>query len=359
MVIYMVTISLCMIVKNEEAVLRRCLDSVKEAVDEIIIVDTGSVDKTKEIAAEYTPKVYDFVWIDDFSAARNEAFSKAAMDYQLWLDADDVVPPAQLEKLIALKSAMPPDTDMVTMKYHTHFDEFGSPVHTSTRERLLKRENGYRWQDPIHEFIPLGGKMLESDIEIWHMKPGSEGSSDRNLKIYEGIERSGGKMSPRQQYYFARELKDHGSYAKAVYYFEKFLNGGMGWVEDNIAACVNLAVCYRLLDDCEKMPDTLFKSFHYDSPRAENCCELGYYYKMNGRYKTALFWFSLAAVLDQPESLGFILRDYWGYIPNIEACVCCYELGEYADARKYNEKAAVFKPESVAVEQNRKALEGK
>lgn len=67
----MATVSLCMIVKNEEKVLGRCLDSAKEIADEIIIVDTGSTDRTKEIAAEYTEKIYDFEWNDDFSAARN------------------------------------------------------------------------------------------------------------------------------------------------------------------------------------------------------------------------------------------------------------------------------------------------
>ena len=69
----MITISLCMIVKNEERVLKRCLDSVRDLVDEIIIVDTGSTDATKRIAAGYTDKIYDFTWNDDFSAARNFA----------------------------------------------------------------------------------------------------------------------------------------------------------------------------------------------------------------------------------------------------------------------------------------------
>ena len=73
----MVTISLCMIVKNEERILARCLDSVKDLVDEIVIVDTGSADATRRIAQTYTDRVYDFTWIDDFSAARNFAFSKA------------------------------------------------------------------------------------------------------------------------------------------------------------------------------------------------------------------------------------------------------------------------------------------
>ena len=66
----MITISLCMIVKNEEAILARCLDSVADLMDEIIIVDTGSDDRTKEIARRYTDQVSDYVWEDDFADAR-------------------------------------------------------------------------------------------------------------------------------------------------------------------------------------------------------------------------------------------------------------------------------------------------
>lgn len=76
----MPTISLCMIVKNEEAHIARCLDSVVELVDEIIIVDTGSTDRTVEIVSAYTSQVYMYPWKDDFSEARNYSFSKAYMD---------------------------------------------------------------------------------------------------------------------------------------------------------------------------------------------------------------------------------------------------------------------------------------
>ena len=84
----MITISLCLIVKNEEDTLARCLDSVKDLVDEINIVDTGSSDSTKEIAAEYTKRIFNFEWIDHFSQARNYAFQQATMDYIFWLDAE-------------------------------------------------------------------------------------------------------------------------------------------------------------------------------------------------------------------------------------------------------------------------------
>jgi glycosyltransferase involved in cell wall biosynthesis len=91
-----------MIVRDEEDNLSNCLESVRGLFDEIVVVDTGSVDRTKEIAREFGAKVFDFVWIDDFAAARNEALSHATGDYAFWLDADDVIEPDEREKLRAL-----------------------------------------------------------------------------------------------------------------------------------------------------------------------------------------------------------------------------------------------------------------
>lgn len=84
-------ISLCMIVRDEEENLGRCLDHIAKYMEEVIIVDTGSTDKTKEIAKKYTDKIYDFEWIHDFSAARNYSISKATNEYVLILDSDEYV----------------------------------------------------------------------------------------------------------------------------------------------------------------------------------------------------------------------------------------------------------------------------
>ena len=102
----MITISLCMIVKNEEEVIGRCLASVSGLVDEINIVDTGSNDRTKEIVKKYTDRIFDFQWMDDFAAARNFSFQQATKDYVLWIDADDIFTPEDQEKFKLLKQSL-------------------------------------------------------------------------------------------------------------------------------------------------------------------------------------------------------------------------------------------------------------
>jgi len=144
------TISLCMIVKNEEAQLADCLSSVKGIADEIIIADTGSTDSTKKIASGFTDKIFDFPWVDDFSAARNFSFSKATMDYILWLDADDVLLPEDREKLKKLKEEMDPSVDAVMMKYNIAFDKSGAVTFSYFRERLSRRDRQFLWREPVH-----------------------------------------------------------------------------------------------------------------------------------------------------------------------------------------------------------------
>ena len=109
----MISLSLCMIVKNEEAVLERILKPVSQVMDAILIADTGSSDRTKEIAEQYTSQVFDFPWCDDFSAPRNFLLEKVRTDYWMWLDADDVLDEENLEKLKSLKETLDPGTDVV------------------------------------------------------------------------------------------------------------------------------------------------------------------------------------------------------------------------------------------------------
>jgi glycosyltransferase involved in cell wall biosynthesis len=92
-------LSVCLIVKNEEKFLGQCLKSVRDLASQIVVVDTGSTDRTVEIAKEYGAEVYSFAWCDDFSAARNAALEHATGDWVLVLDADEELSAEGREKL--------------------------------------------------------------------------------------------------------------------------------------------------------------------------------------------------------------------------------------------------------------------
>ncbi len=346
------TISLCMIVRDEEDILARCLDSVKGLVNEIIIVDTGSKDHTKDIARRYTSRVYDFTWIDDFAAARNFAFSKARMDYAMWLDADDVILPPDRGDFLRLTLGMSPDIDTVMMKYVTGVDVQGNPTFSYYRERLLKTSLHPQWQGAVHEVIPPMGKILYSDVAITHKKV-RPSDPDRNLHIFEQMLKQGSSLDPRQQFYYGRELYYHNRYQEAVQVLDQFLDSGQGWVENNIEACLQLAQCYDALHQPQKSLDALFCSFQFDCPRAEVCCAIGSRFMESGRYKQAVYWYEAATRCTRNDKGGgFIQPDCYHYIPYLQLCVCYDRLGQHETAWAYNQKAALIKPDDPSVQQN-------
>ncbi len=349
----MASLSLCMIVKNEEEVLERCLDCVKDITDEIIIVDTGSSDDTKNIAKRYTNHVYDFTWIDDFSAARNYSFSKATMDYIMWLDADDVIDEENQGKLKELIANLEQTIDMVYLRYDVAFDANDHPTLCYYRERIFKRSNEYKWEGEIHEVIPANGYSIYEEITITHRKKRCH-DTRRNLKIFERMLLEGKTLNPRQHFYYARELKDNGYTERAIQEFTTFLDGGSGGTEYNICACADLAACYRLLQNDGMGIGALYRSFNYDLPRAEICCEIGSYFVESGRYEQAIYWYKLAAGKAYIEhSEGFYSPDCHGYTPNIQLCLCYDKIGDYETARKYNEIAGTYKPDDENVVYNR------
>ena len=147
-----VSLSVCLIVKDEERVLGRILSAAVQFADELIVLDTGSTDKSREIAGEYTDLVFEEPWQNSFAGARNFAASKAGCDFVMWLDADDVMRPEEIEKLLALKKRLTPQTDAVFMTYRND----GFLCDLGLRDRIHRRALACRWEGDIHEAIPLG-----------------------------------------------------------------------------------------------------------------------------------------------------------------------------------------------------------
>jgi glycosyltransferase involved in cell wall biosynthesis len=164
-------LSVCMIVKNEEANIAGALAGFTSFADEIIVVDTGSSDNTKEIAAGFTSKIYDFEWIDDFSAARNFAASKAAKGYQLWVDADDRIPPEARGHIGSLKSYFD-GRKAFYFRLETLLPN--APASTCMQLRCIPVRGDVRFEGRVHEqifpsAIRAGLELVTTDIVVRHL----------------------------------------------------------------------------------------------------------------------------------------------------------------------------------------------
>ncbi|MEI7811857.1 MAG: glycosyltransferase [Ignavibacteria bacterium] len=223
----MPVLTLSMIVKNEEKYLRDCLESVKDIVDEIVLVDTGSTDKTIEIAREYNAKIFHFVWINDFSAARNYALSKSTGKWILYLDADERLSKDSIGELRTIIksngkdacfcSVNSTDPEKPNKMFYTrlfrnnHKIKFKGNVHEQIIESL-KKEN-YKIRNSGIEIIHIGYDISKEDLQI---------KAKRNLTHLLSNYKPGGSayddFQIAQTYAILEEKKN------AVEYFSKVLN---------------------------------------------------------------------------------------------------------------------------------------
>lgn len=346
-------LSLCMIVKDEEAHLGACLESIWDAVDEIIVVDTGSNDRTKEIAGRYTPHVYDYVWKDDFADARNASFSYATKPFVLWLDADDVLDEAEREKLIALKERLNQNVDAVMMPYHYAFAQDGTPSLVFERERIVRRDAGFRFSGAVHEAMAVSGHVIHEDIVIRHTGQHGEESNRRNLAIYEKLLAEGRILSARDWYYYARELRNAGETKRAIGAFDTFLKMD-GWIENRIDACIQRGECLCAIGERRQAKESFMKAMLEGSPRAEALCALGACFMEEGELETAEFWYRAALLCRQKKNAGaFTFPEMYGYVPLMQLCVIYSKMGDDLRASQMNEQALLLRPDDPAALFNR------
>ena len=350
-------ISLCMIVKDEQATLKRCLDSVASVVDEIVIVDTGSSDSSKEIARLFTDKVYDYVWNDDFSAARNFSFEHGTKEWLMWLDADDVISETSREKLAELKQNIPVDIDVVYMPYDISFDESGSPTFTYYRERIVRRSANPKWIEPVHEVIDVKGKTLYTDIAVMHKKI-KQNPDGRNLRIMEKQLANGKSLSARLHFYYARELMFSGRTEEAAREFESVIADG-GWSENMICACIDLSYCLETLGKPARALSAALDGLAYGVPRTKNLCRIAELFQRSGKLEESAYWYNAALNCPHSINLGFNETDYDGFIPAISLCVIYDRLGDTDKAKHFNDIAGKFKPDSPAYLYNKNYFENK
>ena len=363
----MPTLSLAMIVKNEEKNLPVLLKSVQGFCEEIVIVDTGSTDETKKIAASFGAKVFDFGWIDDFSAARNFAFSKATGDYIFWLDADDEILPKEMEKLQALKKNL--NKDAYLMFYDYAQDEYGQSIMKFMRHRIVRNRINIHWKYRIHECLqfPSGVTMENTDIVVTHHRKGS-GHLERNLSLL----RIATKEMPedsRMRFYLAKECYCADLLEESAENFEKYAKKS-DFHDNLVHAYVMLGQIYWRLKREEQAIESAAKGISIDPRWAELYVIPGeiYYHraaaaKARGDFgaafdcwRKATWWFEHAKKCVQPDSWGFVSPDNYNWIPSDRLCKTYSEMGMNLEANRENEIALKFRPDDQRLHGNRAYL---
>ncbi|MFC6649593.1 glycosyltransferase family 2 protein [Paenibacillus rhizoplanae] len=356
--------SLCMIVRNEEAVLGRCLDSVRELMDEIIIVDTGSTDRTMTVAGWYTGKVFTYPWDEDFAAARNYSFEQATMPYVIWMDADELLAAPEAEKLAWLKQQLAQEqqgVDVIRMGTRlspppAQGDSALVPVHSEIRPRVVRRGH-FCWQGRVHEELDIGaGTAMNTDIYIDH-RP-SAIHTERNLQILKRWITEEGKAEGKLLFHYANECFNARDYQAAEASYEQLLREPSGFRGEQITACLRLSECYRQKCEAELRLNSLLRSFGYGLPQPDVCCGIAGFFEERREWDNAIFWY-LQAINRQTAGLGErpVSQAYYTWLPHVLVSRCFAAAREWQQAWQHNEQALAYLPGNQVLLGTRRQLQ--
>jgi tetratricopeptide (TPR) repeat protein len=327
-------LSLSMIVRDEEATIGRVLEQTAEFCDELVVVDTGSVDATRSIAEAAGARVLDFEWVDDFAAARQFSWDACTGDWVLWLDADDVIPPEARLAYRELKDELSDDIDALWAPYLAQFDPLtGACVYALNRERVVRRVAGVHWVGPVHESLVIPGNrhVLRADLCVEHRPPSGRGprKAQRNLAI---LQRSvaQGDHSSRTLFYLGNELRDAGRYPEAIDAYRQYLHApGPSW--EAYAAELSLARCALALDRGDETMASLQDAVRREPSRAEAYMALGRIHYDRQEWGLAVPFYTAAASAVRPD-VGFVQETDYSWGPWDLLGVCLAHLGRHREA---------------------------
>ena len=347
------TLSVCLIVKDEERVLGRCLFAAVQFADELIVVDTGSKDRSREIAGEYTDLVFSEPWQNSFAVARNFAASKATCDFVMWLDADDVMEPNEIRKLNELKERLNASIDVVFVAYRN----YGFLSDIGLRDRIHRRELSCRWEGDIHEAICIGAdwsKLLCPEITIIHKKE-HVNDPDRNIRMFEDIKKTGKLSGAFALAFFCRELalRDYKDKALDAWQDMLTLEPSVNQVQYALVFLSMMLLRQKEYEKCRMLIHTAADKYKVPLS-AFFRYQLGLAAEGMGDTKEAERQYRLATDTPVDTTTGMIeFTGYDNYLPCIKLCALAYDSGDMASSEAWNNRAGQAWPQGRAWRINR------
>lgn len=358
------TISLPMIVKNEQHNIGLLLDTVCPIIEEVIIVDTGSTDNTLNIIAE-KQKIFSnirlehFEWIKDFSAARNYAFSFATQDWVWFLDGDDYVDPQELRTFKA-QYLDDPNVDCWLLDYVYARLPNGDPYTVLGRERFMRRSCNPTWHGAIHETVMIWNMRQRHypHMKVWHERGGKTYDINRNVEILES-EFSKNPKDARTAYYLGKELFDRIN-PRGLEVLRHFLTLDGKYFDDEVNARFRLA-CDDLVNN--RLTEAIHHAeaiYHADSSRMRAECYwiYGNVEQKLRNFKVAVRWYERC--LDgEPPSPRVINREYYSWNPMYRISECYREMGDIPSAITWFNKVKKIIPTGSMVDDLENSILGR
>jgi ADP-heptose:LPS heptosyltransferase len=341
-------LSVFMIVRNEELNITECLESVKDIATELIVVDTGSTDKTKEVVSKYTDKIFDFNWIDDFSAARNYALSKCTMDWCLWMDADDVLEnPGDV--LLLLKQDF--DAFNFNIKY-------GNDVFNHAR--LFRNFKNIRFAGRVHEYPILDNlRLIDSKVNVLHktQKTCTEDRSQRNYRILKK-ETEECPTNSRAFFYMANALKEMGQYDEAIKTYRHYLTL-KSWLDERWMAQKYIGQIFEWQKKYVEAIEEFKKAIEIDPRWAESYYYIGECFYHLTEFDRCIEWMLKATEKPEPSTPLWKEKSVYQDAPYRYLSACYNILGDNEKALDYCKKALEKKPEDSWLKERHSFLESK
>lgn len=346
--------SICLIAKNEEKRIERCLSSASELDAEIVLVDTGSTDRTRELAAKYTDKIYHFDWCNDFSAARNFSISKATYDWILVLDCDEYVEDYDIAGLLQFMSDE--NTEHVGLLLRRNEMADGLTCMDDYVERLFYRPK-HRYEGIIHEQVSRNdGKELTCyriPLTVYH--DGYVGNPDdvkRKAERNKNLLLKALKKEPENPYlYFQLGQADYmaGNYASACTFYGK----GLEFDLDPALTYVQLMVINygETLLATGRYEDALMLEGIYDefATTADFVCLMGLIYIRNNQPLKAILEFMKALTIKE-----HFREDTNNTFPRYHIGLIYEAMGNTTDAIKFFESCGNYPKAKAKLEQYKK-----
>lgn len=342
------SVAITMIVKNEEHVLARCLESIAGAVDEIVVVDTGSTDHTREVAARFTEKVYDFPWRQDFAAARQFAFDQATAEWVGWLDADDIVIGAEtIRPELATVAA---NVGSVYWRYVVGRDGHGNITCEYWRERCVRNNGASRWSGRIHEVLLTDRSWTShraTGVYVEH-HPEAERSEEklqRNIALLEAeLAATSPRPEPRTLYYLARDYASAGNLKMAFTHLQHYLRIAT-WLDEKYQAQNLLSSLYRREQRYHAAIDSDFEALRLlpTWPDAYFGLAESYYYLQE--WPKVVHWAEMGQSLPLPRTLAILNPMTYSYDWLIYYTNALFQVGRVADALRWTRHALSIRPD--------------